>query len=102
MRFFFKTAFFRVYSPTTLFTTMPRLLGTPRPPLGKVSLGTRNRVVRARNYGIIYTIIREQENLELLTYRRIFKNTLNVTVGTVGGQQEGSQYSRVGSTKGWQ
>ena len=25
-----------------------------------------------------------------------------VTVGTVGGQQEGSQYSRVGSTKGWQ
>ena len=74
---FFKTAFFRVCSPTTLFTTMPRPPGTPRPPLGEVSPGTRNRVVGARNHGIAYTAIGEQENLEPSTCRRIFKKAPN-------------------------
>ena len=56
---------------------MPRPPGTPRPPLGEVSPGTRNRVVRARNHGIPYTAIREQENLDPSTCRRIFKNAPN-------------------------
>ena len=54
---------------------MPRTPGTPRPPLADLSPGHRNRIIGARNFGILYSRIAEQENIAESTARVTVKNT---------------------------
>ena len=54
---------------------MPRTPGTPRPPLADLSPGHRNRIIGARNFGIPYSRIAEQENIAESTARVTVKNT---------------------------
>ena len=69
-----KTRFFAISPQPSSLATMPRAPGTPRPPLGEVSPGRRNRIVGARSYGVPYPVIGGKENLNPLTCRQIVKN----------------------------